>query len=135
MCKAKVFVQPDIFNLVVRRLQDSGWDLKARHVVVTSDLVQCVIGIVDRARENTPRGKRTSSKLLKRQMEVNIPQAAPSPAAAAAAAATAPAPATCDRLDDSSDREVPYIVKRTLVHVPLPSSMRSASSAHPASAP
>jgi len=111
--KAKIFVNANVFELVVQHLVQNGWDLKARHVVVASDLLHRVLAVVERARVETPRRVRGSFK-IKSQTEVNvhIPEA--------------------DDCNDVEERGILYIVKRTFVHVPFPSSMRSASSVHPA---
>eukprot|EP00415_Alexandrium_ostenfeldii_P000521 UN0521 len=89
--------------------------LKTSHIVVSADLEDKVMAVVNVAREAATRRERGSCKVQDRtECLVDDQEAHQLPGS--------PAAGTIPR----------YEVKRTFIHVPIPSSMRSSLSAKPA---
>jgi len=113
---AKMSVAPEVFGAVVQYLENELWELKTSYVIVAKDLEEKVRAVVKTAREVATRREHGNCK-VKSHTELSIPLSHE----VAAETSTSPGynmPA--------------FIVKRTFVHVPIPSSMCSAPSAHPA---
>merc|ERR1712232_1123880 len=121
---ANVFLQPNqlVEEVVEYLVTVKGWELKPRHVVVRSEHEQLVRSVIQSALEHTPRSKRSNTGCrVKNQTELEVPihvDATPH--------------AEDHLIEDAAPYE--YIVKNTLVHVPIPSSMYSALSVHAATA-
>merc|ERR1712083_99721 len=116
---ARCLVAPELFEAVVDILREQRPDLDKRHIVVSEEFEDTVKQVVERSRLAVPRPKRGSFK-MKGRTEVDVP--------ASSTANVSPPSRLADGLPDF------VLVKRTFIHVPVPSSMRSASSAHPATA-
>merc|ERR1711957_8155 len=82
---------------------DEGWDLKTSHVIVASQLESEVLGAVDEAQKALVRSERRNTKFARKA--ITVPD---------------------DVAVELSEDPVEYHVKKTFVHVHLPSSMRSA---------
>jgi len=116
---AKIFVAPEDFQAVVQHLSEGSWRLKGSHVVVAAALEEQVRAVVERARATTSKRERgRGSCTVKDRIEVDVHLSHYGVPETAATAASS----------------TPFLVKRTFVHIPIPNSMRSGSSFHPASA-
>lgn len=106
---AKIFVPPEAFLQVTRHLEMQGLKLKTSHVVISADLEDKLMAVVEAAREVATRRERGSCK-VKSRMELSVK----------------------DEDHVRSGATVPhYEVKRTFIHVPIPSSMHSTLSIQP----
>jgi len=114
---AKIFVAPDIYEAVKQHLDKGGSKLTTSHVVVAADLEDKVRTVVDTARQAATRRERGSCK-LKFHAELTIFQSREEVSQTLA--------------EEPLGRVVDVLVNRTFVHIPIPSSMRSASSIYPA---
>lgn len=111
----RVYIQPtELFEMVVEHLRAHNWDLKPRHVVVLSEDVERVKEVIERAVEATPRRQRGGSGCsVKSQMQVFVPVPDLSGVIVE------------DPMEDPPISAISYIVKETMVHVKIPSSMYS----------
>jgi len=109
---AKIFVPPEAFVTVERYFKMQGLQLKTSHIVVSADMERKVMAVVEAAREAATRRESGSCKVTKR-MEVSVEEANESPQ-----------PTTIEAA-------LRYEVKRTFVHVPIPSSLCSTLSTAP----
>jgi hypothetical protein len=114
---AKIFVDPQAFQAVVQHLEEEGWELKKSHVIVAKDFENKVRAVVEAARDATARREHGNCK-VKSHTELSIPLSHEM------TSETSTLPPACDM--------PAFILKRTFVHVPIPSSMWSSSSVHPA---
>lgn len=132
-CGAKVFVQPELYEAVVRELE--GQDLKPRHVIVAEEFERCV----DAAIRSLPSKEQSRPKGEKIGLRVPFPTPGVRgnhPASSASAVAASSFPREQDTLDSDSEQDgsgdnIIYQVCRTFIHVPLPSSMQSKPSTGP----
>jgi len=108
---AKVFVRPEVFELLVDHLTRQGYSLKTSHVVIELALEEKIRTIIDAARTRYSKRERGTSKVTNR-VEAHI--ATPCPEAP----------------EGSVEPDWNSFVKHTLIHVPVPSSMLSTLSAH-----
>jgi len=112
---AKIFVAPEVYLTVVQHLEEQGRELKTSHVVVARDLEEKILSVVEAARASATKRERGGSCHVKVRDELN---------------------ASTMATGSAEDGNMPlYFVKKTFVHVPIPSSMRTESSFHPASTP
>lgn len=103
-CGAKSFVVPHFFEIVEKYLQDRSIELSRRHVIVEESMEQAVRQVLEVQRQSIRRQDRGSFK-LKSKMHVDV--------------------AIAQSLTMAS------LVKRTFIHIDIPSSMRSVSSIRP----
>jgi len=111
---AKIFVPPEAFIQITRHLELQGLQLKTSHVVVSVDLEKKVMAVVEAARNVATRRERGSCKVENR-MELNIADEEVHKLPALSVAGAIPR----------------YEVRRTFIHVPIPSSMHSSLSVKP----
>jgi len=112
---AKIFVAPEVFTTIVQYFEDEGWELKTSHVIVAKGLEEKVRDVVETARAAVTKRERGSCK-IKDRTELSVPIDHDDVSQASA----------------TLSEDVPvYVVKRTFVHIPIPSSISSASSFHP----
>jgi len=114
---AKCFAPPSLFPGVVQALHDGKIELDRRHVVVAQEIEGVVKRAIENGQQLTTRRERGSFK-MKARTEINLPSEHDA------------------QQPEQQDLVCPplQLVKRTFIHVPVPSSMRSASSEHPRTA-
>jgi Flp pilus assembly protein TadD len=111
-CGAKCFVTPQFFDIVENALIERGLELDKRHVIIDADMEHLLHQVVERNRQATPRSERGSFKLKGKSMaDVNV--------------------ATTSSSSPSSPSSS-WMVHRTFIHIPIPSSLLSACSLAPA---
>lgn len=108
---AKIFVRPEVFEVVASHLTREGYSLKSSHVVVELALEQKVRTVLDVARARHSKRERGSAKVTQR-IEAHIDTSCP------------------DDVQFSGEVDWSSMVKRTFINVPIPSSMFSGLSAH-----
>eukprot|EP00929_Paragymnodinium_shiwhaense_P027726 TRINITY_DN16208_c0_g1_i1.p1 TRINITY_DN16208_c0_g1~~TRINITY_DN16208_c0_g1_i1.p1 ORF type:complete len:518 (+),score=66.78 TRINITY_DN16208_c0_g1_i1:89-1642(+) len=112
---AKCVMRPEHVKAVLQDVCERGEVLDRRHVVVSADLEDIVKDVIEEARQSVSRKERGSFK-LKGRTEVDVSTSSGS----------------CTSSFASSLDAGFVLVKRTFIHVQLPSSVRSVSSVRPA---
>merc|ERR1712045_774915 len=100
---AKCFVPPNLFEAVVQALTEKDVETHKRHVIVTEDIEDTVKATVDKFCQSVSRRERGSFK-MKNRAEIDVP--------------------VDTGMHQASPSEYPdfVLIKRTFIHVQLPSS-------------
>jgi len=126
---AKIFVAPEVYLTVLQHLEEQGWELESSYVVVARDLEAKIRSVVEAARASATKRERGGSCHVKARYELNA-----SAMATGSAEDSSPGSSASPDSPASPDNMPFYLVKNTFVHVPIPTSMRTDSSFHAASA-
>jgi len=107
---AKIFVRPELFEPIAKYLAHQGYELKSSHVITELAMEEKVREVLNEARACQPKRERGTAKVTER-LQAHI--ANPSFGAD----------------HDSAKLDWNSFVKRTFIHVPIPSSLLSTLSA------
>lgn len=109
-------MHPEQAEAVLEVVLSNGWDLKAWHVVVSSDIEDAVVKAVNNLRSN--------DRVKQKRREL-ISQAAPTVPSTACAGPQAEEHQQGKDTDTAEEEFFPVLAKRTFIQVPVPSSLWS----------
>lgn len=122
---AKIFVSPDQFQPVMQTLSAECWELKPRHIIVNDDFEEAVVQTVNSLR-SSDRIKQKTRAVLELGKDLDHAQASTEPSVDFDESTGEGAATACPQRSVGADLEaVPFIVKRTFIHIPVQSSLWS----------
>jgi hypothetical protein len=123
---AKIFVRPELFQLVTDHLSREATPLKTSHVIVEASLENHVRAAILAARVNHTKRERGTAKVAER----TTAQVVLSDLTGIDEHALTQIPTANDLYEQTESPMLHEYVKRTFIHVPVPSSLLSSLSTH-----